>query len=62
MTLDRILLNLYNYKKGITLNNISDNIKFDEIEEYIRKIEEEQINIFTNSNGECFKRTNNKNN
>ena len=61
MTLDRILLNLYNYKKDV-MNNLPNNIVFDEIEEYIRKIEEEQIKIFNNSNGECFKRTNNKNN
>ena len=61
MTLDRIILNLYNYKKDI-MNNLPDTIKIDEIEEYIKKIEEEQLNIFTNSNGKCFKRTNNKNN
>ena len=61
MTLDRILYNLYNYKKDI-MNNIPDTIKIEEVEEYIRKIEEEQINIFTNSNGKRFKRTNNQNN
>ena len=62
MTLDRILYNLYDYKKEITLNNKPDTIKAEEFEEYIRKIEEEQINIFTNSNGKRFKRTNNQNN
>ena len=41
------------------MNNIPASIKKDEIEEYIRKIEEEQINIFTNSNGKCFERINN---